>query len=125
MNPRISEIKRHKKESLFRKEISELLLEASIDNPSLKGLSVSQVTLSPDKSIVYVFFYSPDGKEFFDKKIEDLKLFKPSLRKALAARIRGRYVPNIVFKYDDQIEKQIKIEQLLDTVKTDSEETES
>jgi len=85
----------------------------------LQGLSISRVSLSSDKSIVTVFFFLPEGKSGFEKKLEYLKLFKPSLRKALADRIPGRYVPQIKFHYDDQLEKQIKIEQLLDKVKKD------
>ena len=118
MSTRASEIKRNQKESLLRKEIGVLIQEASLDNPQLRGLAISRVTLSADKSSIRVFFFIPDGKEAFIKKLADLKLFKPSLRKALADRIPGRYVPQIIFQYDDQLEKQIEIETLLDKVKT-------
>lgn len=125
MNTRVSAIKKSQKESLLRKEISELLQEASLDNPQLQGLSASRVELSADKGIAHIFFFLPEGEEFFEKKLEFLKLFKPSLRKALANRIPGRYVPQLIFRYDNQLEKQIKIESLLDEVKKDFKDDES
>ena len=121
MSTRVSEIKKNQKESLLRKEIGSLLQEASLDNPGLQGLSVSRVELSADKSLARVFFFLPEGKEVFQEKLETLKLFKASLRKALANRIPGRYVPKIIFHYDDQLEKQIEIETLLDKVKKEFE----
>lgn len=119
MSFRASSIKRSQKESLFRREIGELLQIASLDNPQLQGFSISRVSLSADKSIATVYFFLPEGKAGFEQKLEYLKLFKPSLRKALADRIPGRYVPQLRFHYDDQLEKQIKIETLLDEVKKD------
>lgn len=114
---RVSSIKKSQKESLLRKEISRLLQAVSLDNPALGGLSISRVSLSDDKHLCSVFFYSPDGPETFEKKLETLKLYKPSLRKAIAQKIPGRHVPDLLFKYDSQLEKQLAIEQLLDKVK--------
>jgi ribosome-binding factor A len=124
VSTRVSEIKKNQKESLLRKEIGSLLQEASLDNPGLQGVSVSRVELSADKGLARVFFFLPEGKDAFEHKLEILKLFKASLRKALASRIPGRYVPQIIFHYDDQLEKQIKIEALLDKVKENSDDTE-
>ena len=80
MNTRVSKIKKSQKESLLRKERSELLQEASLDNPQLQGLSASRVELSADKGIAHIFFFLPEGEGFFEKKLEFLKLFKPSLK---------------------------------------------
>ncbi len=114
---RVSSIKKSQKESLLRKEISTLFQQISIDNPTLLGLSISRVSLSDDKGLCSVFFYSPEGQDFFDKKLSTLTLFKRSLRKAIAQKIDARYVPELIFKYDTQLEKQLSIEQLLDQVK--------
>lgn len=114
---RVASIKRSQKESLLRREISSLLQTASLDNPALAGLDITHVELSRDKGICSVFFYSPEGEEFFKRKLSTLVLFKPSLRKAIAQKIPSRYVPEIIFKYDSQLEKQLAIEQLLDKAK--------
>jgi len=114
---RVASIKRSQKESLLRREISDLLQKASLDNPALAGLDITHVELSRDKGICSVFFYSPQGQEFFETKLATLVLFRPSLRKAIAQKVPARYVPEIIFKYDSQLEKQLAIEQLLDKVK--------
>lgn len=62
-------------------------------------------------------FYDPDGLEAFKKKLEILKLYKPSIRAALAKKIKSRYVPDLAFKFDEQFEKEQKIHEILDKVK--------
>lgn len=114
---RSRDIKKGQKESLLFQEISSLFLKTSMDDPRLQGLFINRVELSPDKGHCSVYFYSFKGEEDFNEKLEILKLYKPSLRKALAQKIKGRYVPEIVFKYDKQFEKQQGIEDLFEKLK--------
>ena len=114
---RLSDIKKNQKESLFLKEISKLFYQAALDDKKLQELYISRVQLSKDKGICFVFFFSPKGEADFNEKLHDLKLYKPSLRKAIASTIKGRYAPEIVFRYDNEFEKQSKLEELLDKIK--------
>ena len=116
-NHRVQEIKRAQKESLLYRTIASLYLELTLDNPDLAGLFVTKVKLSPDKSSCTVFFYSARGSSFFREAFKTLVLYKPSMRKAVADSISSRYAPELVFKYDAQLEKQQEIECLLDTIK--------
>ena len=120
-NPRIYEIKKEQKESLLFKEISGLLLRASIDDPNLSGLSVIRAKLSPDKSVCLVYIYTANGLDEYKKKLDTLKLYKPSLRKAVSKAIKGRYVPDIKFQFDEQFEKQNKIEELFEKLKKEGQ----
>ncbi len=121
-NKRTSDIKRAQKSSLLQKIISDLFLQASLDDQMLQGLSVTRVQLSPDKSVCEVFFMTQEGaSEQFDQKLSRLILYKPSLRAALAKQIAGRYTPNLVFKYDIQEEKAQKIDVLLMKLKEKGE----
>jgi len=114
---KLSDIKRSQKESLLLREISKLYFEASLDDKTLQEFQISRVKLSKDKGICFVFFYCSNGEDYFNEKLSTLKLYKPSLRSALAKTIKGRYVPDLVFKYDSEFEKQKKIEELLDKIK--------
>lgn len=114
---RLSDIKKSQKESLLLREISNLFFSAAIDEKSLQGVYISRVSLSSDKGVCYVYFYSPEGEEAFNEKLKTLKLYKPSLRKGIANKIKARYVPELIFKYDNEFEKQRKIEDLLDKIK--------
>jgi ribosome-binding factor A len=116
---RVSEIKKAQKEKLLFKEISKLFLELTLDNPELRDLFVSRVILSPDKSNCFIYFYSPHGQNFFEEKLQLLKLYKPSMRKSISSIIEARYTPELIFKYDEQHEKTEKINQLLEKIKTE------
>ena len=113
----VNTIKRAQKESLLYRTIARLFSEQSKDDAALRGLLVTRVELNTDKSICTVFFFTDKGPEGFREQLEQLKLYKPSLRAALAREIASRYAPDLVFRYDAQLIKTIAIEELLDSVK--------
>lgn len=113
----VHQIKRSQKESLLLKELSKMLLQLSLDEPELEGIFINRVQLSKDKSVCNVLCYDPDGIESFEKKKKYLILFKPSLRKGIAAALHSKYVPDIKFLYDAKFEKQQRIESIIDNVK--------
>ncbi|MCK5632383.1 ribosome-binding factor A [bacterium] len=115
-----SEIRRAKKESLYYREISTFFMRILLDDQNLNGLHINAVKLSPTKSVCSVLFNSDDGQEDFKKRLPDLILYKPALRKAISQNIRSRYTPDLVFKYDVQFEKQYKIESLFDRLKQEN-----
>ena len=82
---------------------------------------ITQVKLSPDKSNCNVFFYAPEGKEVFDQLFPILKLYKPSMRAAIAKSIASRYTPDLVFKFDNTKDKSNRVEQLLCELKDQGE----
>lgn len=111
-NQQTRSIKKAKKESLFYQELSKLIHQIIMDEPELAPLTFNRVRLSDDSGICFLLFYTVDGKEFFDKLLPKLVLYKPSLRKALSRAINSRYTPQLVFQYDEQFEKQQRIEEL-------------
>ena len=117
----LRETRRAQKESLFRKELSKIFLDIKLNDPTFEGIFINKVKLSPDKSVVNVFFYTAQGFGYFKKKLPFLILYKPSIRKALSQIISSRYTPNIVFKYDKSFEKQCEIETLLDKIKEEDQ----
>ena len=114
---RARDIKKAQKERLLLREISGLLLQTGTDDPRLQKVVVSRVSLSPDKGSCTVFFYTTEGKEAFDEALEILKLYKPSLRSALAAKIRSRYTPNLIFRFDEQHEKSEKMNAIFERLR--------
>ena len=117
MTGSVSNVKKAQKESLLFREISQLFLQASMDDSRLQGLFVNRVTLSPDKGLCTVYFYTGQGEEHFNQLLYVLTLYKPSMRKSLASTVKGRYVPDLLFKFDKQFEKQQRIEELIETVR--------
>lgn len=119
MTNRVREIKHAQREALLYKEISNLFIRLIYDEPSLSQVSINRVELSPDRSVCTVYFYSADGILDFDTKLHKIILYKPSLRSALAKILHGRYVPDLVFKYDEKFEKQKRVEDLIDKLKAE------
>lgn len=117
------EIKREKKKSLFFREISQIIQLISETEPLVTKVYPTKVDFSNDYGICYVYLSTFDefSEETFEKSLEVLKLYKPSIRKELATRLNPRYTPNIVFLYDKVREKQSKIDNLLDMVRDDLE----
>ncbi|MBD3273187.1 30S ribosome-binding factor RbfA [Candidatus Dependentiae bacterium] len=116
--------KREQKTSLFFHEISSLIQKLSLDEPALSKVFVTRVRLSNDYKICFVYFSTYTDKKEFEDALEVLKLYKPSLRKALAQRISGKYTADLVFLYDKAKDKERKINKLLDEVAKDIPEEE-
>ena len=112
-----SSVKKAQKESLLYQEISKLFLSVTLDDERVRGLSLTRIKLSDDGGICFAFFYAHGGLIEFNEKKEWLILYKPSLRKSLARLISGRYTPELVFRYDDTFEKQLRLDTILDSIK--------
>lgn len=113
----VSSIKKSQKESLLFRSIAQLFAQTTLDDARLQGVAVNRVKLSDDKGHATVYFYTPGGLAEFKEKLPFILLYKNSLRKALAQSINARYTPELVFKYDDQFEKQQRIEGILEKIK--------
>ncbi|KKP29294.1 MAG: Ribosome-binding factor A [candidate division TM6 bacterium GW2011_GWF2_30_66] len=116
---KVSLQKRAKRESLIKKELSKLFLDIKQTDRNLDDIYITNVELSSNKSSAHVLFFSEKGEEFFNEKLNFIILYKPSVRKALSQILNSKYTPNIIFQYDKTLEKQAKIEALLDKVKSD------
>ena len=119
MSKQQQEIRKAQKESYFHQEISKLFLQITMDESRLNGLFINRVQLSPDGGTCVVLFLAANGRTEFEEKLPTLILYKPSMRTALAKTSRGRYTPNLIFRYDEDYEKVEKINRLLDTLKAE------
>ena len=117
MESPVKSIRKAQKESLLLREIANLFNVIANEDPELKNLYINRVALSDNGGMAEVFFYSSLGREEFERVFERLKLYKPSLRKAIADRVPGRYTPDIRFRFDDQLKKLLAIEELIEQVK--------
>jgi ribosome-binding factor A len=113
----VSIIKKNQKEALLFREIATLFQATTWENKALTGFFVNRVELSPDKGHCTIYVYTAGGEAAYLKQLDLLKAYKPSLRKALSQKIKGRYTPNLVFKFDDKFERVQAIEELLEKVK--------
>jgi ribosome-binding factor A len=115
----VQSIKKSQKESLLFRAIAQLFAQTTLDEKRLQGIAVSRVKLSDDKGVATVYFYAPGGMAEFKEKLSTIVLYKNSLRRALAQSINSRYTPELIFKFDDQYEKQQRLEGILEQIKGD------
>ncbi|MFA5074600.1 MAG: 30S ribosome-binding factor RbfA [Candidatus Babeliales bacterium] len=108
--------KREQKTSLFLHEISSIIQRLSQDEPELLKIFITKVELSKDYKICYIYFSTYGDKSDFDKALEILKLYKPSMRKVLAQSISGKFVADLRFLYDKTKEKERELLNFLDEV---------
>ena len=114
---RQKEIRHAQRESFLLRELSTFFLRITQDEPSFSVIYIDRVKLSSDSSLCTVFFYSDQGKEAFEKVMPQLILYKPSIRASLAKVSSGRYVPQLKFRYAEQIDKQRRVDELIDRLK--------
>jgi ribosome-binding factor A len=110
---------------LVRQEISEMLLK-TIKDPRIGFVTITRVTVSEDCRLAKVYFSVAGTDEEREKSVMGLNSARGYIRKELGRRVRLRYTPEIVFKFDPSIEYAIHIgeviRQVLEKEKSDESE---
>jgi ribosome-binding factor A len=108
-------------EEQLRMELSEIL-ERDVQDPRVRLVSVTRVRVSPDLRHARVFVSSLGGDAEHKKALQGLRSAAGYARKALGQRLHHlRRVPELQFDYDETIEKEERIEKLLDEIKSENE----
>lgn len=117
-----SSIKKERRKSFFLREIAKLIQEIAIDESILLSIFPTRVEFSEGEGTCFVYFSCPGGETEYLKALEVLKLYKPSIRKVLAKIRPSKYVPEIRFEYDQEIEEARRMEDILDRIKVETEQ---
>jgi ribosome-binding factor A len=119
--PKKMEGKRSEKVAdLIQKEISEMLVK-TIKDPRIGFVTITRVAVSEDYRSAKVYFSVAGTVEERQRSIEGLNSAKGYVRKELGRRIRLRYTPEIIFKFDPSIEYAIHIGEVIRHLKKDEE----
>ena len=118
---RVHDIKISQKERLLFREITNAFWQLTLDDSRLRGIIVTRIKLSADRGLCTIYCYMPEGLEVFREKLEIIKLYKPSMRKALSDTIEARHTPELRFIFDDTYQKQEEFEQLMENIKKEDE----
>ncbi len=107
---------------LLHEEIS-LLLVRELRDPRLEGVTVTDVEMSPDLRHARVFISVLGDEEAQQAAIAGLEHAAGFLRRALAARLELRRVPDLSFRLDTSIARGQRIMELLEQIHHHDEET--
>ena len=104
----------------IRQELSKILTQ-QIHDPGIGFLTLSRVKVTADLQLARVL-YTVMGNEKQKKETQKaLERAIPFLRRQIASRIRLRRVPELQFFYDQAVEHQDRIEQILIDLKRERE----
>lgn len=105
----------------LRIEIADLL-EKRAEDPRLIGLSVTAVEVSADLRQAFIYVSSLAGQAGSQAALAGLEHARGFLRHELAARLRLRLVPELVFRWDASLETGDRVSRLLDSLHLQSED---
>ncbi len=105
---KVSEEIKHRMNSAMSKDLMEL--HAGL-------VTVSRVIMSPDLKIAKIYVSFLGNKEPVEKLVEKINNRKRHIRFLLGKQIKLKYVPDLIFFYDDTMEYADKINKLLNEVK--------
>lgn len=97
---------------LIQKEVSHMLVK-SIKDPRIGFVTITRVSVSEDCRFAKIYFSVAGTLEEREKSMKGLESAKGYVRKELGRRIRLRYTPEIVFRFDPSIEYAIHMEELI------------
>jgi ribosome-binding factor A len=89
------------------------MLARDVHDPGIGFVTLTRVTVSPDLQLARVYYtLMGDQKARADTK-RALERATPFLRRGVGARLRLRRVPELMFHFDESIEKHDRIEKIL------------
>jgi len=105
---KVAEEIKHRMNSAMSRDIMDL-------NAGL--ITVSKVIMAPDLKLAKIYVSFLGNKEPVDKLVESINERKKHIRFLLGKQLSLKYVPEIIFYYDDTMEYADKINKLLNEVK--------
>jgi ribosome-binding factor A len=101
-------------QSRIRQDVADMFL-SELKDPRMRGvISITRVKVSKDLTNARIF-YSVLGTDADRRSVERFMLAAtPKVQMAVAKGLRIRVLPKLVFQFDDAIEKQMAVTNLID-----------
>ena len=97
----------------IRQELSEILSRGEVHDPGIGFITLTRVQVTPDLQLARVFYTSLGDQKARMETARALDRATPFLRRQIGGRLRLRRVPELEFRFDESIERQDRIEQIL------------
>ena len=97
----------------IRDELSSLLARGAVHDPGIGFITLTRVKLSPDLQVARVFYTSLGDEKARKETAKALQRAMPFLRRQIGGALNLRRVPELEFRFDESIEHQDRIEQIL------------
>ena len=90
-----------------------MLTRGDVRDPGIGFITLTRVQVSADLQIALVFYTSLGNSKVRAETAKALERATPFLRRQIGTRLRLRRVPQIEFRFDETIQHQDRIEQIL------------
>ncbi len=98
---------------LIMEEMANIILYGEVNDPRLRNVVITGVSMSDDLSHAKIYFTTMD-KDMPVKDIEDgFDKAKGFIKRILSKRLRLRKFPELNFRYDESLEKGYRVDKLL------------
>ena len=97
----------------IRQDLSEMLTRGDVRDPGIGFITLTSVKVSPDLQVARVFYTSLGDAKARADTAKALERATPFLRRQIGTRLRLRRVPLLEFRFDEAIQHQDRIEQIL------------
>ena len=97
----------------IRDELSSLLARGAVHDPGIGFITLTRVKVSPDLQMARVFYTSLGDEKARKETAKALQRAMPFLRRQIGGALNLRRVPELEFRFDESIEHQDRIEQIL------------
>ncbi len=97
---------------LLKKEISQLLLR-EVKDPHIGFITITDVEVSKDLQVANVYYTILGDEKQLRESAQALNRASRFIKRQLGKRLRMRYIPDIIFKYDHSLEYGNRIDDIL------------
>jgi ribosome-binding factor A len=97
----------------IRQELSELLSRGAVHDPGIGFITLTRVTVSPDLQQARVYYTSLGDPQARRETAKALERATPFFKRRVGSRLQLRRVPELQFRFDESIEHQDRVEQIL------------
>jgi ribosome-binding factor A len=97
----------------IREELASLLSRGVVHDPGIGFITLTRVKVSPDLQVAHVFYTTMGDQKARVATARALERATPFFRRHVGSALRLRRVPEIDFRFDESVESQDRIEQIL------------
>jgi ribosome-binding factor A len=97
----------------IRKELSEMLTRGDIHDPGIGFITLTRVAVTSDLQLARIYYTSLGDEKARKETSKALARATPYMRRQVGGRLGLRRVPEFEFRFDQSIEHQARIEQLI------------
>ena len=101
---------------LLKEEISGMLCK-EVKDPHIGFITITDVEVSKDLKHAQIFYTILGDEQQAEESANALNRVSSFIKKQLGKRLRMRYIPEIIFKYDHSLAYGTKIDHILDSLK--------